>query len=108
MRGGRGGKRLAGISPGMGALEIHDQGSNAAKTRGICFPALSVPVTLRECFPSGLSERLRVSGARRMRFLRLPGFRWGLFRKYPRKYRMATLATDARRVTVRDANYSAK
>ena len=44
LRGGRGGKRLAGISPGMGALEIPDQGSNAAKTRGICFPALSVAV----------------------------------------------------------------
>ena len=56
MRGGRGGKRLAGISPGMGALEIHDQGSNAAKTRGICFPALSVPVTLRECFLRGLAN----------------------------------------------------
>jgi hypothetical protein len=39
-----GGKQLAGVSPGMGALEIHDQGSNGAKTRGICFPALSVPV----------------------------------------------------------------
>ncbi len=32
-----GGKKLAGVSPGMGALEIHDQGSNAAETRGICF-----------------------------------------------------------------------
>ena len=56
LRGGRGGKRFSGISPGMGALEIHDQGSNAAKTRGICLPALSVPVTLRECFLRGLAN----------------------------------------------------
>jgi hypothetical protein len=70
----KGGKQLAGISPGIGALGIHDQGSNAAKTRGVCFPALSVPVNTLGTFSFVASERLRDSGARGMRFVHLPGF----------------------------------